>query len=43
MYLYAEFVDVKINGKSCNRYEEAADRASNAGGGYTNAGKGYKC
>jgi hypothetical protein len=21
MYLYAEFVDVKINGKSCNRYE----------------------
>ena len=41
-YLDAEVADVKIMGKSCNRYEEAADRASNGGGGYTTAAKGFK-
>ncbi|MEQ4305513.1 DNRLRE domain-containing protein [Plantactinospora sp. B6F1] len=31
MYLWAEFVD---RNKPCNRYEEAAEQASNGGGGY---------
>ncbi|SIS00485.1 RHS repeat-associated core domain-containing protein [Micromonospora avicenniae] len=34
MYFYGEVVDKKLKGKKCNRYEEAAELASNGGGGY---------
>ena len=34
MYLYAHLRDVVIGKKCCNRYELAAEVASNGGGGY---------
>ncbi|WP_285666096.1 hypothetical protein [Actinorhabdospora filicis] len=39
MYLWAHLLDVVVRRKCCNRYELAAERASNGGGGYGCLGK----